>query len=41
MIVRPRLHWLHCLLLPFGMVDQIGPMTPVVVAFIAYTFFAL
>ena len=28
-------------LLPFGLVDSIGPMTPVIVAFIAYTFFAL
>jgi len=32
---------LYCLLLPFGLVDAIGPMTPVGVAFIAYTFFAL
>lgn len=32
---------LYCLLLPFGLVDVIGPMTPVIVAFIAYTFFAL
>ena len=32
---------LYCLLLPFGLVDAIGAMTPVIVAFIAYTFFAL
>ena len=32
---------LYCVLLPFGLVDAIGAMTPVVVAFIAYTFFAL
>ncbi|BEP96981.1 bestrophin family ion channel (plasmid) [Acidovorax sp. A79] len=31
----------YCLLLPFGLVDSIGAMTPVVAGFIAYTFFAL
>ncbi len=31
----------YCVLLPFGLVDAIGPMTPLIVAFIAYTFFAL
>ena len=30
-----------CLLLPFGLLDSIGPTTPLIVAFIAYTFFAL
>lgn len=32
---------IYCLLLPFGLVDSIGAMTPVIVAFVAYTFFAL
>lgn len=40
-VIIHRTIYLYCLLLPFGLVDQIGPMTPVVVAFIAYTFFAL
>jgi putative membrane protein len=32
---------LYCLLLPFGLVDAIGVMTPVVVAIVSYTFFGL
>jgi putative membrane protein len=32
---------LYCFLLPFGLVDLIGLMTPVVVAIVAYTFFGL
>ncbi len=36
-----RTIYLYCVLLPFGLVDAIGPMTPVIVAFIAYTFLAL
>lgn len=32
---------LYCLLLPFGLLDAIGAMTPVIVAFMAYTFYAL
>lgn len=36
-----RTIYIYCLLLPFGLVDAIGAMTPVIVAFIAYTFFAL
>jgi putative membrane protein len=32
---------LFCLLLPFGLVDTIGAMTPFVVAIVAYTFFGL
>jgi ion channel-forming bestrophin family protein len=31
----------YCMLLPFGLVDSLGAMTPVIAAFIAYTFFAL
>ncbi len=40
-VIIHRTIYLYCVLLPFGMVDAIGAMTPVVVAFIAYTFFAL
>ena len=32
---------LYCFLLPFGLVDTIGFMTPLVVAIVAYTFFGL
>jgi putative membrane protein len=40
-VIVHRTIYLYCLLLPFGLVDSIGPMTPVVVVFVAYTFFAL
>lgn len=36
-----RTSYLYCFLLPFGLVDTIGLMTPFVVAIVAYTFFAL
>jgi putative membrane protein len=36
-----RTAYLYCLLLPFGLVDVIGMMTPVVVAIVSYTFFGL
>jgi putative membrane protein len=36
-----RTAYLYCFLLPFGLIDSIGYMTPVVVAIIAYTFFGL
>lgn len=36
-----RTAFLYCFLLPFGLVDTIGFMTPVVVAIVAYTFFGL
>jgi putative membrane protein len=36
-----RTAYLYCLLLPFGLVDLIGVMTPVVVAIVSYTFFGL
>ena len=32
---------MYCFLLPFGLVDTIGFMTPFVVAIVAYTFFGL
>ena len=40
-VIIHRTIYLYVLLLPFGLVDATGPMTPVVVAFVAYTFFAL
>ena len=36
-----RTAYLYCFLLPFGLVDLIGPLTPFVVAIVAYTFFGL
>ena len=36
-----RTAYLYCFLLPFGLVDAIGFMTPFVVAIVAYTFFGL
>lgn len=40
-VIIHRTIYTYCLLLPFGLVDSIGVMTPVIVVFIAYTFFAL
>ncbi|HTJ94762.1 MAG TPA: bestrophin family ion channel [Pararobbsia sp.] len=40
-VIIHRVIYLYCFLLPFGLLDSIHGMTPVVVAFIAYTFFAL
>lgn len=36
-----RTAYLYCFLLPFGLVDMIGFMTPFVVGIVAYTFFGL
>lgn len=36
-----RTAYLYCFLLPFGLVDTIGFMTPFVVCIVAYTFFGL
>jgi putative membrane protein len=36
-----RIVALYCLLLPFGLVQTVGWLTPVVVALIAYAFFGL
>ncbi|OON59991.1 bestrophin [Massilia sp. KIM] len=36
-----RTAYLYCFLLPFGLVDSIGFMTPLVCAIVAYTFFGL
>jgi ion channel-forming bestrophin family protein len=40
-VLLHRTVYLYCFLLPFGLVDSIGWMTPVMVVFIAYTFMAL
>ena len=40
-VIIHRTIYIYCMLLPFGLVDAIGVMTPVMVAFVAYTFFAL
>ena len=36
-----RTAYLYCFLLPFGLVETIGVITPLVVAIVAYTFFGL
>ncbi|QJD99515.1 bestrophin [Massilia forsythiae] len=36
-----RTAYLYCFLLPFGLVDTVGWLTPLVVAIVAYTFFGL
>lgn len=40
-VILHRTVYLYCMLLPFGLLDSIGAMTPVMVAFVAYTFFAI
>jgi ion channel-forming bestrophin family protein len=40
-VILHRTVYLYCLLLPFGLLDAIGVMTPVMVTFVAYTFFAI
>jgi putative membrane protein len=40
-VILHRSVYLYCVLLPFGLVDSIGLMTPLVVTFVSYTFFAL
>ena len=40
-VIIHRCIYLYCFWLPFGLLDTIGLMTPVIVCFIAYTFFAL
>ncbi len=36
-VIIHRCIYLYCMLLPFGLLDSIGLMTPVIVCFIAYT----
>ena len=40
-VILHRSAYLYCMLLPFGLVDAIGFMTPLVVTFVSYTFFSL
>ena len=40
-VILHRSAYMYCTLLPFGLVDSIGVMTPLVVCFVSYTFFAL
>ena len=40
-VIIHRTIYLYCTLLPFGLINEIGAMTPLIVAFISYTFFAL
>lgn len=40
-VIIHRSIYLYCFWLPFGLLDAIGMMTPVIVCIIAYTFFAL
>lgn len=40
-VILHRSSYLYCMLLPFGLVDTIGLATPIIVAFMSYTFFAL
>lgn len=40
-VILHRTVYLYCLLLPFGLLDAIGVMTPIMVTFVAYTFFAI
>ena len=40
-VIIHRIVYLYCFLLPFGLVDSVGTLTPVIVAFVAYCFFAL
>lgn len=39
-VLLHRTVYIYCLMLPFGLVDTLGWITPVLVAFIAYTFVA-
>ncbi|WP_460670223.1 bestrophin family protein [Larkinella ripae] len=40
-VLMHRTVYIYCFLLPFGLVDSIGWMTPLIVVFIGYTFIAL
>jgi putative membrane protein len=40
-VLLHRTVYFYCFMLPFGLVDSIGWMTPIMVAFISYTFIAL
>lgn len=40
-VIIHRVVYLYCLMLPFGLVDTIGLLTPLVVTYVTYTFIAL
>lgn len=40
-VLLHRTIYIYCFLLPFGLIDSIGWMTPFIVTFIGYTFIAL
>ena len=40
-VIIHRCVYLYCFWLPFGLLDAIGLMTPIIVCFVAYTFLAL
>ncbi|PQA47977.1 bestrophin family ion channel, partial [Amnimonas aquatica] len=40
-VIIHRTVYLYCFLLPFGLVDSLSLMTPLIVAFVAYTFISL
>lgn len=40
-VILHRSAYIYCILLPFGLVDAIGSMTPLIVTFVSYTFFSL
>jgi len=40
-VILHRTVYLYCFMLPFGLLDSIGIMTPLMVAFVSYTFFAI
>ncbi len=40
-VILHRTVYLYCMLLPFGLLDGLGLMTPVMVTLVAYTFFAV
>jgi len=40
-VILHRSVYLYCALLPFGLVDSIGLMTPLAVTFVSYSFFSL
>lgn len=40
-VIIHRVVYLYCLMLPFGLVDTVGLLTPLVVTYVTYTFIAL
>ena len=40
-VILHRTAYLYSFLLPFGLVGTVGALTPLIVAFVSYTFFAL